>query len=418
MKKTVVTLMAAALMAVTITSCQHKYTAKMENMNDTLSYALGVAQSSGLLPFLSDTYAIDSTQLDNVIAGISDVAQASSEKQEAEQLGKSLGLQFKAHMFKALNYRFFGNDSTQFINESLFFDTFDKVAKGDSTGIMNAIEANYYVNTIAKRINIDSMEVTPAIADSLSMAYAVLNASTLVKSLNQDRQFEPASIKALLKSIQETAKITNSKDMAEVVGVSIGLQIKEQMFPMIEQEFFADSADFNRDNFFAAFFASMRGEDLLLDEMEAGAIMRREGEKIYESKMEANYGENKAAGLAFLEANKAVEGVKVTPSGLQYLVLKEGKGANPTATSVVKVHYHGTLIDGTVFDSSVNRGTPAEFPLNQVIAGWTEGLQLMNKGAKYRFFIPQELGYGGQDRGVIKPFSVLIFDVELLDIVK
>jgi FKBP-type peptidyl-prolyl cis-trans isomerase FklB len=262
------------------------------------------------------------------------------------------------------------------------------------------------------------MEVTPAIADSLSMAYAVLNANTLVKSLNQDRQFEPASIKAFLKSIQETAKITNSKDMAEVVGVSIGLQIKEQIFPMIEQEFFADSTDFNRDNFFAAFFASMKGEDLLLDEMEAGAILRREGQKMLDQRMEEEFGENKAAGIAFLEENKKQEGVKETASGLQYLVLKEGNGANPTATSVVKVHYHGSLIDGTVFDSSVNRGTPAEFPLNQVIAGWTEGLQLMNKGAKYRFFIPQELGYGGQDRGVIKPFSVLIFDVELLDIVK
>ena len=250
------------------------------------------------------------------------------------------------------------------------------------------------------------------------MAYAIANAEGFGGYLQETAGFDSVQVLSVLDAIEETVALTSSNDLARSVGVNIGMQVVDNIFPMIEKEFFADSADFNKDNFFAAFFASMRGEDLLLDEMEAGAIMRREGEKIYESKMEANYGENKAAGLAFLEANKAVEGVKVTPSGLQYLVLKEGKGANPTATSVVKVHYHGTLIDGTVFDSSVNRGTPAEFPLNQVIAGWTEGLQLMNKGAKYRFFIPQELGYGGQDRGVIKPFSVLIFDVELLDIVK
>ena len=127
---------------------------------------------------------------------------------------------------------------------------------------------------------------------------------------------------------------------------------------------------------------------------------------------------NKAAGEAFLAENAKRAEVKTTESGLQYEVITEGNGDKPAASDTVVVHYTGTLIDGTVFDSSVNRGTPAEFPLNQVIAGWTEGLQLMNKGAKYRFFIPQELGYGGQDRGVIKPFSVLIFDVELLDIVK
>jgi FKBP-type peptidyl-prolyl cis-trans isomerase FklB len=170
--------------------------------------------------------------------------------------------------------------------------------------------------------------------------------------------------------------------------------------------------------FFAAFFASMRGDDLLMDEMEAGAYVREESQKRFESKMEAEYGDNKAAGIAFLENNKTQEGVKVTPSGLQYLVLKEGKGANPKVTDKVKVHYHGTLIDGTVFDSSVERGTPAEFGLTQVIPGWTEGVQLMNKGAKYRFFIPFELAYGDRQMGEIKPYSALIFEVELLDIVK
>ena len=111
------------------------------------------------------------------------------------------------------------------------------------------------------------------------------------------------------------------------------------------------------------------------------------------------------------------EGVTVLPSGLQYMVLKEGNGNKPKATDTVKCHYEGFLIDGTVFDSSVERGEPAEFALNQVIAGWTEGLQLMQEGAKYRFFIPYILGYGEGGAGAsIPPFATLIFDVELLEV--
>lgn len=132
---------------------------------------------------------------------------------------------------------------------------------------------------------------------------------------------------------------------------------------------------------------------------------------------EAQHAEGKAASEKFLEENKSKEGVQVTDSGLQYTVLKEGSGDKPTAASTVKVHYHGTLIDGTVFDSSVDRGTPAEFGVGQVIKGWTEGLQLMTVGSKYKFFIPQELGYGATPRGgKIKPFDALVFEVELLEI--
>lgn len=135
-------------------------------------------------------------------------------------------------------------------------------------------------------------------------------------------------------------------------------------------------------------------------------------------KAEAEFADVKAAGEKFLEENKAKEGVMVTESGLQYQVLKEGSGAKPTASSSVKVHYHGTLTDGTVFDSSVDRGEPATFGVGQVIKGWTEGLQLMTEGSKYKFFIPQDLAYGATPRGggPIKPFSTLVFEVELLEV--
>mgnify|MGYP001820039656 CR=1 FL=1 len=141
-------------------------------------------------------------------------------------------------------------------------------------------------------------------------------------------------------------------------------------------------------------------------QQEQAAVAKEEGEKA------------KADGIKFLEDNKSKEGVKTTESGLQYIVLKEGSGNKPTTESKVKVHYHGTLIDGTVFDSSVDRGEPTEFGVTQVIKGWTEGLQLMTPGSKYKFFIPSDLAYGANPRpgGVIKPNSTLIFDVELLEV--
>lgn len=133
---------------------------------------------------------------------------------------------------------------------------------------------------------------------------------------------------------------------------------------------------------------------------------------------EAKFGQNKEAGEAFLNENKTKEGIHTTATGLQYEILTEGNGNKPAATDSVTVHYHGTLIDGTVFDSSVMRGQPATFGVHQVIPGWTEALQLMNQGAKFRLYIPQELAYGANPHpgGPIKPYSALIFDVELLEI--
>ena len=126
---------------------------------------------------------------------------------------------------------------------------------------------------------------------------------------------------------------------------------------------------------------------------------------------------NKKAGAEFLAENAKKDGVKVTASGLQYKVITEGAGAHPTATSRVKVHYTGKLTDGTVFDSSVQRGEPIDFGLNQVIAGWTEGVQLMTPGSKYEFYIPSDLAYGDRGAGnAIPPGATLVFEVELLEV--
>ncbi len=158
-----------------------------------------------------------------------------------------------------------------------------------------------------------------------------------------------------------------------------------------------------------------KGNKLKYDPTEASQIIQQYMNK----QSEAKFAQHKTEGEAFLEENKAKKGVHVTASGLQYEVISEGSGRKPGATDTVKVHYHGTLTDGTVFDSSVDRGTPASFGVNQVIKGWTEALQLMPVGSKYRLYIPQDLAYGVNPHpgGPIKPYMALIFDVELLDII-
>lgn len=150
----------------------------------------------------------------------------------------------------------------------------------------------------------------------------------------------------------------------------------------------------------------------LVNQFIQGAEARKQAEMAEKGKQAKEEGEN------FLSTNSKKADVKTLPSGLQYTVLKEGTGRKPSASDNVKCHYEGTLIDGTVFDSSYRRGEPAVFPLNGVIKGWTEGLQLMSEGAKYRFFIPFNLAYGENGAGnLIPPYAALIFDVELLEVI-
>lgn len=163
-----------------------------------------------------------------------------------------------------------------------------------------------------------------------------------------------------------------------------------------------------------AIAAVFNGESSKYTPEEANGIIQAYLQDVTASKFEVY----KAEGEAFLAENAKKEGVQTTASGLQYEIIEAGNGAKPVATDTVKVHYHGTLIDGTVFDSSVSRGMPATFGVHQVIKGWTEALQLMPVGSKYRLYIPQDLAYGAQPHpgGAIKPFMALIFDVELISI--
>lgn len=170
--------------------------------------------------------------------------------------------------------------------------------------------------------------------------------------------------------------------------------------------------DINYDAFVNGLKDRIDENELKLAEEEIRPFIQAYITKIREEQAQNNLEE----GRAFLEENKTKEGVVTTESGLQYEVLEEGTGKSPEQTDIVRCHYHGTLIDGTVFDSSVERGDTAEFALNRVIPGWTEGLQLMKEGAKYKFYIPSELGYGQRAPRGIEPNAVLIFEVELFEV--
>jgi FKBP-type peptidyl-prolyl cis-trans isomerase FkpA len=201
----------------------------------------------------------------------------------------------------------------------------------------------------------------------------------------------------------DKAELTTPKQkISYAIGVNIGKQMKQQ------------PVDLDFDVIAKGMRDGATGTPAF-NEQEMAEVMNN-FKKEMDSKMAEVGTKSKKQGEDFLAANKAKEGVKVTQSGLQYKVLKEGKGAKPKATDVVKVHYRGTLIDGTEFDSSYKRGEPIEFPLNGVIKGWTEGVQLMTPGSKYQFFIPYDLAYGEEGRPPTIPGnSALIFEVELLE---
>jgi len=197
------------------------------------------------------------------------------------------------------------------------------------------------------------------------------------------------------------------------LSYALGLGIGQQLSQMGAQ-------NLNVDDFAQSIRDVLEGNPLKMKHQEAQQIVQQYFME-QEQKMNAQMAEKgkiaKAEGEKYLAENQKKEGVVTLPSGLQYQVLREGNGKKPTAKDQVKCHYEGFLIDGTVFDSSVERGEPAVFGLQQVIAGWTEGLQLMQEGAKYRFFIPYRLAYGEGGAGqLIPPYAALIFDVELIEV--
>ncbi len=249
---------------------------------------------------------------------------------------------------------------------------------------------------------------------SIGMAQTQGLKSYLIGRLNVDSTYMADFIKGL----NDGASKTSKKDIAYLAGVSIGQQISNQMITGINQEIFAgDSTQtISKENFLAGFIAGALEKGGMMAMDQAQIYTQATIEKVKEQALEKKYADYKAENEKFLADNKGKEGVKTTPSGLQYKVLTEGTGEIPADTCKVKVNYKGTLIDGTEFDSSYKRNAPSTFRANQVIKGWTEALTMMPVGSKWELYIPQELAYGARETGKIKPFSTLIFEVELLGI--
>jgi len=211
------------------------------------------------------------------------------------------------------------------------------------------------------------------------------------------------------------AKIAGLPTEKDQVSYMVGMALAKQLEPMKDE--------IDVDTISKAIKSSLKGEKLLLTEEQARDVGETFGQKMQAkqiAKMMAEAKTNLESGQKFLAENAKKPGVQTTASGLQYQVITEGKGPKPKPEDVVRVHYKGALLDGKTFDSSIERGQPVVFPLNQVVPGWQEGLQLMPVGSKYKLWIPGNLGYGdkGTPGGPIPPNATLVFDVELIDIVK
>jgi FKBP-type peptidyl-prolyl cis-trans isomerase FklB len=418
MKKVSILFIAAMAMI----SCGNTYTGKtvaLTNQNDSMNYALGVVNGAQMKMYqLRNDSSMETVVefIDALQRGYDGKVEALS---EAGNIGKNIG-----HAIKQAEKTGLAENPAWAINQKIFFQGLVNGLHHDTT-VMNADDARNYFQAQYQAASVLNDSVEPgkvvkgkcihkvqAIAlntqnDSVNYAFGYLNGDEIARYvllLDSTGQLTKDLITNINKGLKSNVKNPQIVNMGEQIGKNIKDQEAQGLIgePSLATDFVLIKQGFI--NGLLGFTEQMDGTQA--------------GEYIQNTLNNIKYGNVKEDGEAFLVANKEREGVKVTDSGLQYEVIKMGKGKKPAATDRVKVHYHGTLIDGTVFDSSVERGEPIVFGLNQVIPGWTEGVQLMPVGSKFKFYIPQELGYGAQSAGTIPPYSTLIFEVELLGIEK
>jgi len=416
MKKLSIIILAAMAMV----SCGNTYTAQhaeLSNVNDSMNFALGIANGAQI-----KAYYLRNDSSAETVAEFIDALQAGydgsvPELSEEARIGMNIGTSIAQSEKNGL-----ADNPAWTLNEKLFFQGLVNGLEHDTT-VMDAAEARqFFQNQYAasqgstekagKAIKGTCPRKSKTVAlkslnDSLNYAFGLMNGSEISMYVLAEDTLGTQKAN-LIKHINKGLKENVRNPQLKIMGEQIGKNIKEQEGngligePKLETDFALIKQ---------GFINGLLGDDSQFDSQSAG-------EYIQATLNHIKYGDTKEQGEKFLEENKLREGVIVTESGLQYEVLKMGKGKKPAATDRVKVHYHGTLTDGTVFDSSVDRGEPIVFGLNQVIPGWTEGVQLMPVGSKFRFYIPQNLGYGERAAGSIPPYSTLIFEVELLGIEK
>ena len=267
------------------------------------------------------------------------------------------------------------------------------------------------VETVVEKVDTVSMK-------EFAYAYGIAQTNGLKNYLVQRMGVDTAYMADFLRGFDDaTLSPADKAQKAYLAGKEIRQQVNNQIVPNIQRQI-NDSIDMLSVPQFVEGFRASLASNATLGQDSAQAIASKQLAYYHKVNMEAKYGKNRLEGEAWLKANAKKDSVKTTPSGLQYKVLTQGTGEMPKATDKVKVNYEGRLINGTVFDSSYKRNQPATFAANQVIKGWTEALTMMPVGSKWELYIPQELAYGDREAGQIPPFSMLIFTVELLEIVK
>ena len=255
-------------------------------------------------------------------------------------------------------------------------------------------------------------------SDSLSYAAGVVVTNGLLPYLQRQFGVDTTYMAQFIEGFAVKELTPEDKAFqARIVGTEIRQDVENRILPNFSRQLSDSVKVLSDEDFVRGFSDALRGEALPISQDSAMQAIDKQFKYWRGVMMEQKYGANRRAGEDFLAANAKKDSVVTTASGLQYKVLTQGTGEKPTATDRVKVNYEGRLIDGTVFDSSYQRGEPADFGLNQVIAGWTEGVQLMKEGAKFRFTIPYMLAYGEGGAGAsIPPYATLVFDVELIKV--
>lgn len=406
------------LAAMAMVSCGNSYTAKdavLESQNDSLNYALGFINGAQIKMY---QLANDSSKqsVNEFIAALEEGYNGKEETlSEAAQAGRNVGTGIKSFESKGL-----AENEHWTLDEKMLFQGLVNALNGDTTVMKAADARTFFQASYGKTTDTQAGKAVKGkcpskvktvelknFTDSINYAFGMLNGDQMRMYLLAN-DTDGTAQKDFIENINKAMKVSARNPQLVMMGKQIGSAIREQEpTGLLGMENVATNFELIKQGF----VNGMYDYDTQFDS-------RTAGEYIENTMTQIKYGEAIAAGKKFLEENKLKEGVVTTESGLQYEVIKMGKGAKPTATDKVKVHYHGTLTDGTVFDSSVDRGEPITFALNQVIPGWTEGVQLMPVGSKFRFYVPQELGYGARQAGSIPPYSTLIFEVELLGIEK
>lgn len=376
---------------------------------DSLNFAFGAANAMGVRQYLLGGDSVSTDSVKNFCIGFEKTFKPMDSIARVNNEGVRLGWNLQQEFSKG--YLF--NDSTITARPELMSARLEATLKGENWVMSQQECEGYFTKHVEPAMRAKTTaNLTDAQIDTVNMVLGYLNA-TAVRQYMLGKDTANACIKSFIKGFDKGVKAKGDQAMMmEGMRVGAGMFGQLKSSPGLMNE---PSLPINFDIIRFGFVSELNNvEGRIMTGADADTYVRG----VMEARAAATAKEFTAEGEAFLAENATKEGIIVTESGLQYEVISMGTGAKPAATDKVKVHYHGTFIDGEVFDSSVERGEPIEFGLNQVIKGWTEGVQLMPVGSKFRFYIPYNLAYGEQGRGGIPPYATLIFDIELFDIVK